>query len=109
VLSGGGARGAYEAGVIAGIMEILRPKQAPFDVLCGTSVGALNAAYLAAHAHIPDMGAAGLISQWQALDLSRHLRLDMRGLLGWKRDWSGDDPNDRALLHRRKRQVGRSL
>lgn len=88
VLSGGGARGAYEAGVLAGIMEVLQPKRAPFDVLCGTSVGALNAAYLASHAHFPDMNAPGLISQWQSLELSRHLKLDMRGLLGWKRNYT---------------------
>jgi NTE family protein len=90
VLSGGGARGAYEAGVVAGIMEVLRPKQAPFDILCGTSVGALNAAYLASHAHLPDMNAAGLISQWQSLELNRHLKLDMRGVLGWKRSFTAE-------------------
>jgi NTE family protein len=90
VLSGGGARGAYEAGVVLGIMEVLKPSAPPFQVLCGTSVGALNAAYLAAHAHRPDMNAAGLVEQWHALDVTRHLKLDMRGLLGWKRDWSGE-------------------
>ncbi|HEX7480768.1 MAG TPA: patatin-like phospholipase family protein [Polyangiales bacterium] len=109
VLSGGGARGAYEAGVIAGLMEVLRPTRAPFDVLCGTSVGALNAAYLASHAHLPDMGAPGLISQWQALELSRHLKLDMRGLLGWKREWTGELTDYAAHLRYRSRQVGRSL
>src|SRR6201991_884461 len=92
VLSGGGARGAYEAGVVAGIMEVLRPKRAPFDVLCGTSVGALNAAYLASHAHLPDMNAAGLISQWRALELNPHLKLDRRGVLGWKRTFSAEEP-----------------
>lgn len=88
VLSGGGARGAYEAGVVAGIMEVLQPRVSPFDVFSGTSVGALNAAYLAAHATMPDLNAPGLISQWQSVDVNRHLRLDMRGVLGWKRDWS---------------------
>src|SRR5262245_12159807 len=92
VLSGGGARGAYEAGVVAGIMEVLRPRRAPFDILCGTSVGALNAAYLASHAHLPDMNAAGLISQWQALELNRHLKLDMRGVMGWKRNFVAEQP-----------------
>jgi NTE family protein len=109
VLSGGGARGAYEAGVIAGIMEVLRPKRAPFDVLCGTSVGALNAAYLASHAHVPDMNAAGLISQWQSLDLSRHLKLDMRGLLGWKRHFSPDKPILKADATRIPLHAGRSM
>lgn len=103
VLSGGGARGAYEAGVVQGIMEVLQPSHAPFDVLCGTSVGALNAAYLGANAQRPDMDAAGLAEHWRALDVSTHLRLDMRGLLGWKRDWTGDDGIGLPKL------VGRSL
>ena len=60
VLSGGGARGAYEAGVVHGLMEVLRPTAPPFDVLTGTSVGALNATYLAAHSHLSDMGAHAL-------------------------------------------------
>ncbi|MBW2629631.1 MAG: patatin-like phospholipase family protein [Deltaproteobacteria bacterium] len=53
VLSGGGARGAYEAGVIAGIVDILAGqgrKRAPFSIFTGTSVGAINATWLAAHA-----------------------------------------------------------
>jgi NTE family protein len=102
VLSGGGARGAYEAGVVLGIMQVLQPTAPPFDVLCGTSVGALNASYLAAHAHLPDMGAAKLAAEWRALDVSKHLKLDLRGVLGWKRDWgvgAGKVPV----------QVGRSL
>ncbi|MCA9605170.1 MAG: patatin-like phospholipase family protein, partial [Myxococcales bacterium] len=47
VLSGGGARGAYEAGVVAGIVEVLARKpraEAPFSIFTGTSVGAINAA-----------------------------------------------------------------
>jgi NTE family protein len=40
---------------------------------------------------MPDMNAAGLVEQWHALDVKRHLRLDMRGVLGWKRDWSVKD------------------
>jgi NTE family protein len=109
VLSGGGARGAYEAGVVAGIMEVLRPTRAPFDVLCGTSVGALNAAYLASHAHAPDMNAAGLISQWQSLELNRHLKLDMRGVLGWKRSFSTSKPVFPNATDSGPNYAGRSL
>jgi NTE family protein len=102
VLSGGGARGAYEAGVVQGIMEVLQPTRPPFDVLCGTSVGALNATFLAANAHKPDMEARGLCEQWLALDVARHLKLDMRGVLGWKRHFTKDE-------QRMPSQVGRSL
>ncbi|HEY5021866.1 MAG TPA: patatin-like phospholipase family protein [Gemmatimonadaceae bacterium] len=43
VLSGGGARGAYEAGVVCGLVDAGEQ----FDVVCGTSIGAINASFLA--------------------------------------------------------------
>jgi NTE family protein len=51
VLAGGGARGAYEIGALRALLPWLerRHKQRP-DLIVGTSVGALNAAYLAANA-----------------------------------------------------------
>ncbi len=79
VLSGGGARGAYEAGVVSGIVEVLAkraPARAPFSIFTGTSVGAINAAWLATHADDPDMRVAGLVDHWRALELSKHLSLD---------------------------------
>jgi NTE family protein len=78
VLSGGGARGAYEAGVIAGIVDILGdqgPERAPFSIFTGTSVGAINATWLAAHADRPDMNVSGLLELWRHLDLREHLRV----------------------------------
>ena len=55
VLAGGGARGAYEIGVLSVLLPWLEADhgQRP-DIIVGTSVGALNAAYLAAHAHEAD-------------------------------------------------------
>lgn len=85
VLSGGGARGAYEAGVIAGIVDILagqRRNRAPFSIFTGTSVGAINATWLAAHADRPDMNVSGLLERWRSLELREHLRISpMRFLL----------------------------
>ena len=51
ILSGGGARGAYEIGVLSELLPWLKREhdQRP-DVIVGTSVGALNAAYIAAKA-----------------------------------------------------------
>lgn len=52
LLTGGGARAAYQVGVLAAIAHALRrradPRQ-PFRILCGTSAGALNVATLASH------------------------------------------------------------
>ncbi|MBX3271403.1 MAG: patatin-like phospholipase family protein [Sandaracinaceae bacterium] len=82
VLSGGGARGAYEAGVVAGVVEVLGPRErAPFSVFTGTSVGAINATYLAAHADRPDLNVSGLLDEWRRLELARHLSLDPLRLL----------------------------
>ena len=48
VLSGGGARGAYEAGVLRFILDDLPERhgiEPRFDIVCGTSVGAIHAAF----------------------------------------------------------------
>lgn len=84
VLGGGGARGAYEAGVLAGIVDVLGPDcpQTLFDVICGTSVGAINAAWLAAHADAQGHEVDGLVAKWTSLSLNRHLRPDVLGWLG---------------------------
>jgi len=85
VLSGGGARGAYQVGVIAGILDVLRTsglQHAPFNILCGTSVGAINAGYLASHAEAPDLAIDGLINAWHSLKLEEHLKISVRGMVG---------------------------
>ena len=73
VLSGGGARGAYEAGVIYYLRTKL-PKEiagAPlFDFYSGTSVGALNTAFLVAAAHDPLFQGAELRKLWMTGSLS---------------------------------------
>ncbi len=50
-LAGGGARGAYQAGVLKAIGHILQVKTLPFDVISGVSVGSINAVALAEYAH----------------------------------------------------------
>lgn len=88
VLSGGGARGAYEVGVLAGIVEALglRPgDRAPFQVVSGTSVGAINGAWIVANSHRGNLDVSELVRVWEALDLGVHLRVDVLGLLGLQR------------------------
>jgi NTE family protein len=85
VLSGGGARGAYEVGVLQGIVDALGPAatRAPFQVIAGTSVGAINGAWLAANAHLPDHAVGELVQIWHSLVLKEHLRVDLMGLIGF--------------------------
>ncbi len=82
VLSGGGARGAYEVGVLAYILEELprlRGGRMPrVDILCGTSVGAINACYLAAHADDFRVGMKRLLALWHDLEIARVLGFGVR-------------------------------
>jgi NTE family protein len=83
VLSGGGMRGAYEVGVVAGMVEVLDREpgeRALFDIFAGTSVGAINAAYFAANADSYDHRVERLADTWQSLRLDDHARVRMLGL-----------------------------
>jgi NTE family protein len=83
VLAGGGARGAYEAGVLRFVLGTL-PKLAgePVrpEIVCGTSVGALNGIHAAAHAGRPG-GPAELSAFWRNLTLSKVYRFEALDLL----------------------------
>ncbi len=73
VLSGGGARGAYEAGVLSYLFQDLparlgRPVR--FNIVTGTSVGAVHACYVAASQQQPDAGRR-LADIWRSLSLDQ--------------------------------------
>jgi NTE family protein len=53
VLASGGARGPYEIGAVSVLLPALAARGERVSMVMGTSVGSLNAAYLAAHAHLP--------------------------------------------------------
>lgn len=79
VCSGGGARGAYEAGIIQYLREELPASVRPhvhFDVLCGTSVGAITSCFLAASADAPQEQGARLAQFWSELQLEKVYRTD---------------------------------
>ncbi|MEO8875377.1 MAG: patatin-like phospholipase family protein [Polyangiaceae bacterium] len=81
VLSGGGARGAYEVGVLWYVFDDLtRQRGAPpkIDILCGTSVGAINACFLTAHMSDPVLGMRRLVELWSGLQLTRVLGFGVR-------------------------------
>lgn len=78
VLAGGAARGAYELGVVQYIAEMVSAdlgRDPPIDIICGTSVGAINGCALAAFADSPRSRARRLASQWKALRMADVLRL----------------------------------
>lgn len=67
VLAGGGARGAYEVGALSVLLPTLEPDERP-RTLIGTSVGAINTAYLAANADKPPADALdGGLALWRSI------------------------------------------
>jgi NTE family protein len=84
VLSGGGARGAYEAGVARYLVEELPRRlghSIDIDILCGTSVGAIHACFLAATAHEDDQRGARLVDLWKSMKIDEVLPLSFRDLI----------------------------
>ncbi len=101
ILSGGGARGAYEVGVLWYIFDDLtRMRGAPprVDILSGTSVGAINACYLAAHLADPVLGLRRLVELWSELQLARVLGFGLRQVVGIPRLLLGGAPAGQGLF-----------
>lgn len=81
ILTGGGARAAYQVGVLKAIAELL-PRRAhnPFPVICGTSAGALNAATIAVNAQNFRKGMRYLNSIWKNFHTNQVYRTDVVGV-----------------------------
>lgn len=125
VLTGGGARAAYQVGVLQAVREILREagwsaEASPFEIICGTSAGAINATALACRSDNFDEGVSKLLSVWENFTAEQVYRADSLGVLrsgarwlslmsfGWLlRKWRANPPNSLlnntplvSLLHR---------
>jgi NTE family protein len=81
ILSGGGARAAYQVGVLQGIATLLPHLQNPFPIICGTSAGAINALYLAANVGEFNQTAQELATIWRALQIHQVYRCKWPDLL----------------------------
>ena len=124
-LTGGGARAAYQVGVLQAIFSLLSEtdwpaKKNPFDIVCGTSAGAINATAFACRADNFEESVTHLLGVWRTLEVEQVYRADSVGVIrsgarwlsllsfGWLlRKWQADPPNsllDNAplvgLLHR---------
>ena len=77
VLTGGGARAAYQVGVVKAVRDILgNPKKNPFPILCGTSAGAINATTLAVFADDYTRAVGNLLEVWENMRCHHVYRTD---------------------------------
>lgn len=92
ILGGGGARAAYQVGVLNAIREVLCEQSGPgqplpFKVLCGTSAGAINATALASHATCFDAAMDKLMHVWSTFEPCHVYRTDVSGAVGNAGHW----------------------
>lgn len=88
ILSGGGARAAYQVGVLKAVADILpRHVHNPFAVICGTSAGAVNATAIATHAARFRHGVRGLEQVWQDFHADQIYRTEPLRLAGRGARW----------------------
>src|SRR5881227_3647626 len=88
VLAGGGARAAYQVGVLKAIKEILPdPKVNPFPIICGTSAGAVNAGALAVHADDFGQAVENLLAVWRNFEPHHVYRADFVGAVANNMRW----------------------
>lgn len=100
VLSGGGARTAYQVGVLAAIAE--RVPEVAFPILTGVSAGAINTIFLAAYCGSFSAAARALLKEWDRLTVDRVYCVRpvniVRSLLTWSvRTWLGRRSTPAAL------------
>ena len=82
VLTGGGARAAYQVGVLKGISKILpRSVYNPFPIICGTSAGAINALSIAGRAGPFRLRTQKLERIWHELTPADVYRTDASGVI----------------------------
>lgn len=88
VLGGGGARAAYQVGVIKALAEMLPSNTPlPFPIVCGTSAGAFNAAALASFANNFQRAAASLLRIWGNFHTHHVYRSDVWGVSKTGAQW----------------------
>jgi len=90
VMMGGGARAAYQVGVLRAIVD-MRPKNSPspFDIITGTSAGAINAVSLACAAGNFQLAVMRINHVWRNFQINQVFRGDLRGILSTLLKWMG--------------------
>lgn len=88
VLSGGGARAAYQVGVLKALAELFPQDRPPYDIIVGTSAGAVCAAVLATHAHDWREGIRRLEAVWANFTVDQVFRSSFTAMFTAGVRWS---------------------
>jgi NTE family protein len=87
-MTGGGARAAYQVGVLRALSELLPPGlRSPFPIICGTSAGAINAAVMAVDASNFRRGVRRLMTVWKNFHVHDVYKADPWGAFSNSARW----------------------
>ena len=90
VLTGGGARAAFQVGVVKAVRDSLgNPVKNPFPILVGTSAGAINAATLAAYADNFTRAVGNLLESWENMHVDQVYKSDFPSIMRSGAKWLG--------------------
>ncbi len=87
VLTGGGARAAYQVGALTALAELFGTGPLPFQVVCGVSAGAINGSALAAQAEDFVLAVRHLSETWLELTPDQVYRTDALSLVSIGSGW----------------------
>jgi len=92
VLSAGGARAAYQVGVLKRVAELSSQlkQECPFKILCGTSAGAINIAVIASRFSNFKLATRGLERVWNNFRVHQVYRTDLGSLFRISTQWIRD-------------------
>ncbi|MGE4170584.1 MAG: patatin-like phospholipase family protein [Candidatus Margulisiibacteriota bacterium] len=92
VLTGGGARGAYQAGALRAINDIIADMDNPhpFQILTGTSAGAINVGFLASHGEQFSASTQTLQYLWESMTTEKVFKIDLKTLIKIASHWVWD-------------------
>ncbi|MEO0367507.1 MAG: patatin-like phospholipase family protein [Pseudomonadota bacterium] len=80
LLGGGGARAAYQVGVLKAVAELTESKKNPFPIICGTSAGSINTVALAAYSDNFNEAVARVQSVWANFQIDHVFKVDAKSL-----------------------------
>jgi NTE family protein len=90
VLTGGGARAAYQVGVLRAISDITQFKKNPFRVISGYSAGAINGTWLAGRTESFDQATEMMWQEWAAITTDKIFNTEMPNVLSIALRWLKD-------------------
>ncbi len=90
VLTGGGARAAYQVGVLCGIQEVMGFHQSPFEIITGISAGAINGTWLAAYAKDFQKSTDSLMRLWEDLTVNDIFKTSTMSFVSQGAHWIKD-------------------